>query len=120
VGVCLVRQHRARPGPGAAGTGPGDAETAEQRQELGVVAVLAGREDDPHGQAAPVHREVDLGAQPAAGPADRLARDREGLDGGGTAPFFRAPAACWCARMTVESTLITHSTFPAASSFTTA
>ena len=79
-----------------------------------------GVRNDPHGQAAPVHREVDLGAQPAAGPADRLARDREGPGGGTTAPFFRAPAACWCARTTVESTLITHSTFPTASSFTTA
>lgn len=36
------------------------------------------------------------------------------------APFFRAPAACWWARMEVESTENTHSTSPAASSLTTA
>jgi hypothetical protein len=30
-------------------------------------------------------------------------------------PFFRAPAACWCARMIVESTLTSHTITPAAS-----
>jgi hypothetical protein len=30
-------------------------------------------------------------------------------------PLFRAPAACWCARMIVESTLTSHTISPAAS-----
>lgn len=118
MGVRLVREYRARPGPGAAGAGAGDADAVEQGQELRVAAVLAGSHDDSHRQAAAVDREVGLGAQPAPGPAEPLALHGEGLDGGAAAPFFRAPAACWCARMTVESTLMTHSTAPAESSFT--
>src|SRR3712207_7088077 len=40
----------------------------------------------------------------------------EGLDACAAAPFFRAPAACWCARTEEESTLIVHSTAPTARS----
>ena len=53
--------------------------------------------------AAPLDPDVDLGAEPAATPVERS-----------LAPFFGAPAACWCARTTVPSTNMTpgYSTHP--------
>jgi len=45
----------------------------------------------------------------SAGPSERFSVHRRDREAAG-APFFRAPAACRCARTTDESTLITHST----------
>ena len=59
--------------------------------------------------------QVDLGGQPTAGPAQpmvsRLGTGWLHLQ----IPLFRAPAACWCARTTVESTLTSQVISPAAS-----
>jgi hypothetical protein len=62
--------------------------------------------------------QVNLGGQAAAGPAEpvigRLITDtarRFGLQ----IPLLRAPAACWWARATVESTLTSQVISPAAS-----
>jgi hypothetical protein len=64
----------------------------QQRQRQLLMALPAGqREDD--GLATALGAEMDLGAESAATPAERL-----------WAPFFRAPAACWWARMTDPST----------------
>jgi hypothetical protein len=61
---------------------------------------------------------VHLGGEPAAGTpqamVSRLAGDpARGL--GLQVPLLRAPAACWCARATVESTLTSQVISPAAS-----
>lgn len=95
MGVGLVRDHSPGPFPWPATPRRTDADLVQQRQEFGVVAGLAWGDEDRHRQAAAVDREVDLAGQPAPGPAQRLALDREGLDPSGrTSPFFRAPAAC--------------------------
>ncbi len=67
--------------------------------EGGCVTGLPGGEHEGQWSALGIGGQVDLCAQSAAGPADgvvcRFAR---------WGPFLRAPAACWCARTTVEST----------------
>lgn len=64
---------------------------------------------------------MDFGGRSTSGPAGGLARLRAArifqfvpVCG----PFLRAPAACWWARLTVESTATVHSTRLAASSQT--
>lgn len=77
----------------------------QQRQRF---LPLLGREVDLRGQAAPGASEavvVRLGVDPAG----RLALQ---------IPFLRAPAACWWARQTVESTLTSQVIRPCASAWT--
>src|SRR3712207_8421647 len=63
-----------------------------------VVAGLAGREDHRQRQTRGVHDQMELGRQPSAGSSEALPVDGEGFDPVRAAPFFRAPAACWCAQ----------------------
>jgi site-specific DNA recombinase len=84
--------------------------------QLGAVVPLAGSEDHAQRPATPVAAEVDLGGQPAPGPAERLGLVMD--DPPLTSPragWWRAPAACWWARTLVESTLTIHSSSPTAS-----
>ena len=71
-GVCLVGHRGAGPGPEPARAAAGDADLVQQRDELRAVAVLARGQDPADRTAPPVSGQVDLGAQPAAGAAQRL------------------------------------------------
>ena len=96
-----------------------DRDLVEQGQQVRVVPGLAGSQDDRHRQAATVDGEVDLAGRSAAGSSEGFSVEGEGLDPvGGAAPFFRAPAECWCARTLLESMLTVHSTMPTESSLT--
>src|SRR5690606_14946866 len=96
--IGLVGDHPSRSAPWGATPLTAHAELVEQREELGVVASLAGTNEDGHGPAPAVDREVDLAGQSAPGPSEAFAWDGESFDPGGPgSPFFRAPAACWCA-----------------------
>jgi len=118
-----IGHHPARPGAGPTLAAAGNADLVQQRDELRAVAILA-RGQDAGDRAAPaVGGQVDLGAQPATGPAQRLP-DRPGREilvirwpplASSAGSSCRAPAACWCARITVESALRVQS-FPSASS----
>ena len=82
------------------GQHPAGAQALDQGRGPADVALLAGTGQQPHRIAKPVGAGVDLGAQAAARAAQAL---------GMRPPFCRgAPAACWCARTMVEST-ISHS-----------
>ena len=71
------------------------ADLVQQRQQLRVVAGLAGCDHDRHRQAAAVDGEVDLAGQPASRASEAFTVDRERFDPPASgAPFFRAPAAC--------------------------
>src|SRR5262249_48872240 len=61
------------------------------------VGRLAGRQDQGDRQTESDDRCVDFGAESTATAAQRF--------GFRTAVFWGAPAACWCARITVESKL---------------
>jgi len=119
MGVRLVREDPVHSVARQPAVVPANGDLRQQWEQLGVVPGLAFGEEHGHRQTAAVDREVDLAAQPAAGPPDRLPLDGDRVDAGPTAPFLRAPAACWCARTTVESTATVHSTTPTESSFTT-
>ena len=69
-------------------------DAGEQRLDLGDVVALAAGEEDPDRQAKRVGGDMDLGAQAALRPAERVS----------FSPLFDAPALCWCARTIVEST----------------
>src|SRR5262249_51428426 len=71
-GVRLVAHRPGRPGAGPPGAFPGDADLVHQRDELRTVAVLAGGEDIGDRAAPPVGDQVNLGGQPAPGPAQSL------------------------------------------------
>ncbi|GGR87165.1 hypothetical protein GCM10010252_27380 [Streptomyces aureoverticillatus] len=85
------------------------------------VVDIARSENDRQWQAPAVDGEMDFGGQPAPGPPQGLARLRAARifqfvpvrD-----PYSRAPAACWWARLIVESIATVHSTRPTASSRT--
>ena len=106
------------PGPGGCGPAPaqpGHADRVQHGLELWAVAPLPGGDHDGQRFLALLAGQVNLGGQPAAGPAQPviggLAAGRLGLQ----IPLFRAPAACWCARVTVESTDTSQVISPAAS-----
>src|SRR5204863_7134775 len=109
VGIALIGYEHVRAFTGPAGPRTVHRDRVQHRDQLRVVAALARGEQNRQRSASPVDREVDLRAQPAPGPADRLAVRRAGRKTAAS-PFLRAPAACWCARTTDESTLTTHST----------
>ena len=69
--------------------------TGDQLLRLGDVVLLPSGQDESQGVAQAVHAHVNLGAEPAAAPAQGLGR-RATLFGG-------APAAQGCARTTVLS-----------------
>ncbi len=69
--------------------------TIQKRLRLIHVGRLTARQHDGDRQTKSVDRCVDLGAESASAAAQRF--------GCRTAVFLGAPAACWCARITVES-----------------
>src|SRR5687767_14860098 len=92
--VALVARHAlgTHPRPAAAGT-PHRALGQQPREHRRLVR-LAGREHQRQRLAAALGPEMDLGGEAALATAERLGRR--------VPPF--APAACWCARITVPST----------------
>jgi len=62
----------AGPGAGPPRAFPGDADLVHQRDELRAVTMLARGEDIGDRAAPPVRDQVNLGGQPAAGPAQPL------------------------------------------------
>src|SRR5688572_5447699 len=66
---------------------------------------------------------MQLGGQPAPGAAQPVVGGLD-LDAAGRLylqiPLLRAPAACWCARVIVESTLTSHVIRPLASALAAA
>ena len=73
--VCLVRHRAAGPLPWPAQAAAMDADRIHQGSEVRRVAVLACAGQSCDGAAAQVSGKVDLGGQPAAGPADRFPAD---------------------------------------------
>ncbi len=71
-GVRLVTAQRVRSRPRSAGSEPGHPQRAQQRQQLGGVAGLAGRDRNDERPAATVNQRVRLGRQSAAGPPDAV------------------------------------------------
>src|SRR5213076_1338602 len=74
--------------------GPFDRPLVQEGLEHGGLVLLPRGQHQRHRLATALGAEVDLGAEPAAAAAERFGRR--------VPPF--APAACWCARMTVPST----------------
>lgn len=70
------------------------ADAVEQGLDLSDVVALAAGEDDANRQAECVGGDMNLGAQPAFGAAERVS----------FSPLLGAPALCWWARTMVEST----------------
>src|SRR5919109_3353912 len=107
-------------GQGACGPapprGPWHRDGVQDRFELGAVVALARGEHHTQRPTTPVAAEVDLGGQPAPGPAERLERVMADPLLRSTRPAcLRAPAACWWARTLLLSTLMLHSSSPTAS-----
>ena len=63
-------------------------ERRQQHVGPGQLRRLAAAEPEARRVAERIHRRVNLGAQPAPTPPERLVAG---------APFLRAPALCWCA-----------------------
>jgi hypothetical protein len=94
--------------PRPTGTKAGDANLPQDGLELRGVTSLSSSDHYGHGLLPLLNGQVQFGGQAAARASEavvvRLDRDAAGrLDLQG--PFFRAPAACWWARQTVESIL---------------
>jgi len=97
---------------------PGHGDALQRGLELRAVAALARGDQDRQRFLVLLAGQVGLGGQPAAGAAQGVV-GRLGVHPAGRfglqIPFFRAPAACWCARAIVESTLTSQVISPAAS-----
>lgn len=103
--LALVAQHVGGVDAGLTRADPGHPDCLHHGGELGaVVGVSAG---DSEGGRAPqgVADQMDLAGQTTSGASERAVVE----------PSFRAPAACWWARTTVESTGTSQSMSPAAS-----
>ena len=68
----------------------------QQARRLRAVAGLAAGQGQGANPAVGIATQVEFGGEPAAAAAERLANG---------AVFFLAPAAAWCARTAVESTM---------------
>ena len=116
--VGLIPQGPVRAGAGPARAGPGNGDTVQYRLELRAVTALARGDQDRQRFLALLTAQVDLGGQSAARAAQAVIAGL-GIDAAGRLglqiPLLRAPAACWCARATVESTLTSQVISPAAS-----
>jgi hypothetical protein len=99
----------------------GDADAFEDRLELRTVVPVPGSDQQRQGLLSLLGREVDLRGQAASGASEAMVV-RLGVDPAGRLalqiPFLRAPAACWWARQTVESTLTSQVIRPRASAWT--
>lgn len=122
-GVRAVGEDVVGPGAWMSAARPGNTDAVYDLGERRGVAALSGGNDSGQDLEGSVDREMDLCGQAATRPADRVvgrlglqpARSRPARTG---SPFLRAPAACWWARQTVESTDTSHSTCPVASALT--
>jgi hypothetical protein len=90
-GIRAVGQNGQGPGPRPARTSVGHADAGHHRLEGGCVTCLARGDGEGERPCAAVGGQVDLGAQPAAGAAERVIG---GLAGAGR-PLLSDPAACW-------------------------
>ena len=113
-----------RPAPGRAGyrpppARPGNADMPQHDLELRAVAALPRGDDHRQRLLALLAGQVHLGRQPAAGTAQPVTAGPwhrpAGCGSAWRSPRRRAPAACWCARATVESTGTFQVISPAAS-----
>jgi hypothetical protein len=104
--VPFVPDHAVGPQPGPPAAGPAHRPLLEQLLEHRNFVLLAGGEHQGQQLAAAFRPEMDLRREAALAAPERFRRR--------VPPF--APAACWCARMTVPSTKWTvQSNCPAAS-----
>src|SRR4051794_15413853 len=104
--VALIAGHALGPHARPPGAGPPHRALGQQLGEHRRLVRLAGCEHHGHRLAAALGAEMDLRGEAALAAAERLLR--------GVPPF--APAACWCARITVPSTKCnSQSIAPAAS-----
>jgi hypothetical protein len=92
--VALVTDDPLRAQPRPSTPRPFDRPVLQQLLEGRRLVALTGREHKGDRLAVALGAELDLGAEAALAPSERL---------GLWVPFF-APAACWWARMTVAST----------------
>lgn len=116
VGADLVRFGAWPSWPGA-----GNADAFEDWLELWAVVPVPGGDQERQRLLPLLGREVDLRGQAAAGAPEAVIVGL-GVDPAGRLalqiPFLRAPAACWWARQTVESTLTSQVIRPCASART--
>src|SRR4051795_139678 len=106
--VALIAGHAPGSHPGSPPSGPPHRALGQQLGEHRRLVGLAGREHHGHRLAAALGAEMDLGGEAPLAVAERLLR--------WVPPF--APAACWCARITVPSTKCSsQSSAPAASAW---
>src|SRR5215210_1733815 len=104
--VPFVPDHAVGPQPGPPAAGPAHRALLEQLLEHRDFVLLAGGEHQGQQLAAALRAEMDLRREAALAAPERFGR--------WVPPF--APAACWCARITVPSTKWTvQSSCPAAS-----
>jgi hypothetical protein len=90
----------------------------EHHSELGALVALARGHDHRQRSPSPAASQMQLGRQPSPAPPERLVlRVGDPLFASSRLGARRAPAACWCAREIVLSTLTSHITSPAASEF---
>jgi hypothetical protein len=102
MGVSLIGQQQVRALAGPTAGRPADGDGIQDREQVRVVPGLALAEQDGQRPATAVNGQMNLGAQPAPGAAQRLPGryrnpGRRGLPGcrpGRSAPFLRAPAEC--------------------------
>lgn len=110
-GIRLVRPHAIGPGAGSARPDAGHADGLQDGLELRGVPALPGRDHDRHGLLALLDSQVQLGGQAAARASEPVVA---GLDGDAAGrlllqvPLSLDPAACWWARQTVKSTLMSQ------------
>ena len=118
-----VGEYVLRPGPRASAADSRDADTFHDLLEGRRVTPLTGCDDRREDVEGGVDGEVDLGDQTAARAPEAVVV-RFGRQAVRTrparivSPFLRAPAACWWARHTVESTETSHSMIPSTSALT--
>ena len=104
--VAFVARDAAGADAGATASGPSDGPGVHERLEDGRLMLLTRSEQDGQRLASAIGLEVHLGREAALAAPQRF--------GFWSPPF--APAACWCARITLPSTKWTlQSTCPAAS-----
>ena len=114
--VRLIGQHPVRAGTRPAIAEAGHPDALQHRNELWAVPTLSRGEHDRQRLLALFTTQVQLGAQPTAGAAQRVIGRLVTVHPAGRLdlqiPLLRAPAACWCARATVESTLTSQTMRP--------
>lgn len=110
-GVRLVGAHTIGSGARPARPKTRDTDLVQDRLELRGIAALASGDHDGHGLLALFDGQVQLGGLAAARAPEPVVV-RLGGDAAGRLllqlPFFLAPAACWWARTTVESMLMSQ------------